>query len=227
MPEQPVFFHAGSLKLEGMFSPAPADSRGRPAAVICHPHPVYGGTMGNNVVMALTRALQQTGHLTLRFNFRGVGRSEGRYAEGTGEREDVRADVRAAIAFVRQEAGGGESPTVLAGYSFGSWVAANSLDGDSAVSHLILVAPPTSMFSFSALSEDKKERARHVIVGERDQYCDRAILQEIFDRLPEPKTMRVIPRADHFFFARDRALGEAVREAVADHSAEDDPPEVQ
>ncbi len=216
MPEQPVFFHAGTLKLEGMFSPAPAGQQQRPSAVICHPHPVYGGTMGNNVVMALTRALQQTGHATLRFNFRGVGRSEGRYAEGTGEIEDVRA----AIAFVRQESGAGDSPTILAGYSFGSWVAANSLDGDSVVSHLILVAPPTSMFSFSALNDDKQERARHFIVGERDQYCDRAVLQEIFDRLPEPKTIRVIPRADHFFFGRDRALGEAVREAVADHTAE-------
>ena len=101
--------------------------------------------MNNNVVLAVVEALQATGHPTLRFNFRGVGESEGRYADGTGEVEDVRA----AIAFLQEKTGGDGVPVVLAGYSFGSWVAANALPGDSAVSHLILVAPPTSMFDFS------------------------------------------------------------------------------
>jgi hypothetical protein len=213
MAEQSVFFQAGDLKLHGMFSPA-LEGKPHAAAVICHPHPIYGGTMDNNVVLAVVRALQDTGHATLRFNFRGVERSEGSHAEGLGEIEDVRA----AIKFVQEKTGNGESPIVLAGYSFGSWVASNALAGDSSVSHVILVGPPTSMFDFSALIEDREERARHVIVGERDQFCDRDKLQGIFEQLPEPKTMRVIPRADHFFFGRESILIETVKEALIDHA---------
>jgi len=211
MPEQAVFFDAAGVKLQGMYSAAtPAVF----ASVICHPHPLYGGTMDNNVVTAVAQTLRETGHSTLRFNFRGVGESEGRHGGGTDEVEDVRA----AIEFVRQQAEGDDALVVLAGYSFGSWVAASALAGDGSVSHLILVAPPTSMFDFSTLAEDSEERARHFIVGERDQFCDRDALQEVFDRLPEPKSMKVIPRADHFFFAREKALADAVREAIADHS---------
>ena len=213
MQGQSLFFDAGGLRLEGMFSPA-ASTSSHPAAVICHPHPAYGGTMDNSVVLAVTRALHQTGHSTLRFNFRGAGGSEGHYADGTGEVEDVRA----AISFLLEKLGTDEIPIVLAGYSFGSWVAANALEGDDSVSHVILVAPPTSMFDFSALSGDSAERARHFIVGERDQFCDHVTLQGIFDGLPEPKTLRVIPHADHFLFGREQAIAEAVIEAVSDHS---------
>jgi alpha/beta superfamily hydrolase len=212
MPEQPVFFRAGDLRLEGMFSAASAD-RPLPGAVICHPHPVYGGTMDNNVVMAVAHALQAADHATLRFNFRGVGQSEGRYADGVGEAEDVRA----AIGYLKEKSSGDDAPIILAGYSFGAWVSARVLDGDRSVSHLILVAPPTAMFDFSTLVADTEERARHVIVGERDQFCDRDALQQVFDRLSEPKTMRVIPHADHFFFGRERALTDAVNEIIADH----------
>ena len=73
------------------------------------------------------------------------------------------------------------------------------------------------MFDFSTLAEDGEERARHFIVGERDQFCDRDVLQQVFDKLPEPKSMSIIPGADHFLFGREQALADAVREAVADH----------
>jgi len=123
MPEQAVFFDAAGVKLQGMYSAAtPAVF----ASVICHPHPLYGGTMDNNVVTAVAQTLRETGHSTLRFNFRGVGESEGRHGGGTDEVEDVRA----AIEFVRQQAEGDDALVVLAGYSFGSWVAASALAGD-------------------------------------------------------------------------------------------------
>lgn len=209
MSEQPVFFEAAGVRLQGMYSHASSPVAG---AVICHPHPLYGGTMDNNVVIAVAQTLQETGHSTLRFNFRGVGRSEGDHGGGTDEVEDVRA----AISFVCENASD-STPVVLAGYSFGSWVAANALVDDNSISHLILVAPPTSMFDYSMLVGDAEERARHFIVGERDQFCDRDALRDVFDRLPQPKSMTVIPRADHFLFGRERALAEAVGEAVADH----------
>lgn len=214
MSEESVFFNSGDLKLHGMFSPA-ATSSPQFGAIILHPHPAYGGTMGNNVVMALARVLHDTGHATLRFNFRGVGQSEGHYSEGRGEAEDARA----AIAFMQKKLGD-DTPLVLAGYSFGSWVAANVIGEDTTVSHLILVSPPTSMFDFSGLMKDEEERARFVVVGERDQFCDRDALQEIFDRLPEPKALRVIPRADHFYFGREKDLAAAVKDAISDHSPE-------
>jgi hypothetical protein len=213
LSENPVFFQAGDVRLEGMHFEAASPVA---VAVICHPHPLFGGTMGNNVVAAVARELQETGHSTLRFNFRGVGQSEGSHGGGTAEVDDVRA----AIKFVRESAGAEPPQVVLAGFSFGAWVAANALEGpeaDDSVSHLILLGPPTVMFDFSILVKDTKERGRHFIVGENDEHCDFAALRDIFDKLPEPKTMAVIPRADHFLFARDRAIGDAVREAVADH----------
>lgn len=211
MPEQHVFFRAGDVKLEGMYFAAASD---KPyPAVICHPHPQYGGNMDNNVVMAAAQALQETGHSTLRFNFRGVGGSEGRYDGGSGEVDDVRAAIR----FVREKAGG-DAPVILVGYSFGSWVAARALQKGDSVAHLILISPPTSMFDFSSVLDDSEERSRHFIVGDRDQFCDRQVLQEIFDKLPEPKSLRVVPHTDHFYFAHEKYLIEAIEEAVADHS---------
>ncbi len=210
MSEQAVVFNAGSLKLQGMYHAADSPVAG---AVICHPHPLYGGSMDNNVVNAVAQTLQATGHSTLRFNFRGVGKSEGSHDGGAGEIEDVRA----AIEFIREQAGRSVA-VVLAGYSFGSWVAAGALEGDESVSHLLMVAPPTAMFDFSALARDDKERARHFIVGERDQYCDLEALRDLFDGLPEPKTMKVVPGTDHFWISREKALAEAVGEAMADHT---------
>ncbi len=210
MAEQHVFFPSGELKLEGMYFEA---SSKQYSAVICHPHPQFGGTMDNNVVTAAAQALQETGHSTLRFNFRGVGRSGGRHDAGKGEV----ADVQAAIQFVRDKTAQ-DVPVVLAGYSFGSWVAAKALSDDDEVAHLILIGPPTSMFDFSILESDRRERSRHIIVGDRDQFCDRDSLQTIYDRLPEPKSFRVIPHTDHFFFAHEKFLREAIREAVADHA---------
>lgn len=207
MHEQPVFFDAGDLKLQGMLSRATSSIAG---AIICHPHPMYGGAMDNNVVVAIAQALQDTGHSTLRFNFRGVGRSEGRYADGVGEIDDIRA----ALSFMRENAGDEQSSLILAGYSFGAWVCANALAGERSISCLIFVAPPTAMFDFSVLADDTAERARHFIVGERDQFCDRDALRELFERLPEPKTMSVVPGADHFFFGCEGPVVEAVKEAV-------------
>lgn len=209
MSEQAVVFNAGSLKLQGMYHAVDSPVAG---AVVCSPHPLYGGSMDNNVVNAVAQTLQETGHSTLRFNFRGVGESEGIHDGGTGEIEDARAAIELVL-----ENEGPSTAVVLAGYSFGSWVAAGTLKGDESVSHLIMVAPPTSMFDFSALAQDDKERWRHIIVGERDQYCDQGVLRELFDGLPEPKSMKVVPGADHFWFGREKALAEAVGEAMADH----------
>ncbi|RLJ02607.1 MAG: alpha/beta hydrolase, partial [Candidatus Aenigmatarchaeota archaeon] len=111
MKEEKVFFQAGDVKIEGMLYNAP----GEKGAVVTHPHPLYGGDMHNNVVETVVQAYREKGYATLRFNFRGVGRSTGSYDEGIGEQEDVRA----ALAYLT---GTGKTSIDLAGYSFGAWV---------------------------------------------------------------------------------------------------------
>ena len=109
--EKSIAFSAGAITLEGLLQ---EDSQ-TDGVVITHPHPLYGGNMHNNVVMALTRAYQKLGCTTLRFNSRGVGNSQGSYGDGIGEKEDVKA----AIAYL---AASGMNRIDLAGYSFGAWV---------------------------------------------------------------------------------------------------------
>ena len=121
MKEEPIIFSSGELTLEGMIAnPASVVERG---AVVCHPHPLYGGSMYNNVVEAALEAMWRLRWATLRFNFRGVGESEGEHGGGRGEAEDAAAAVR----FIARELTGSGSPKiVLAGYSFGAMAAMNA-----------------------------------------------------------------------------------------------------
>ena len=89
MAEEPVFFMSGTLQIQGLLQTKPGDK----GVVITHPHPLYGGSMHNNVVESLVHAYQQAGYATLRFNFRGVGSSQGKYDDGQGEQEDVKISI--------------------------------------------------------------------------------------------------------------------------------------
>src|SRR5580704_14581907 len=112
MKEQQVTFRSQDLTLEGLYAPQPDGVKPK-GAVVCHPHPQYGGSMYNNVVEAALEALWGRGFSTLRFNFRGVGQSEGSYGGGEGEA----ADAAAAVGFLRGQPGLRGAPMVLAGYS--------------------------------------------------------------------------------------------------------------
>src|SRR5260221_12409425 len=111
-----VSFRSGDLTLEGLLA---NPGRGAAAAVVCHPHPMYGGSMYNNVVDAMLAAMWQLGYATLRFNFRGVGASEGEHDGGIGEDDDAAS----AIAFLRSQPGVRKGEAVMAGYSFRATVA--------------------------------------------------------------------------------------------------------
>ncbi|HJU27809.1 MAG TPA: hypothetical protein VJ718_01485, partial [Candidatus Binataceae bacterium] len=115
MKERQVTFASGDLKLEGLLA-IPEDSRPARAGVVCHPHPLYGGSMYNNVVDAVLEAMWKLGWATLRFNFRGVGQSEGEHGGGAGEADDATAAVK----FLGEQTGLTVSNLVLAGYSFGA-----------------------------------------------------------------------------------------------------------
>jgi alpha/beta superfamily hydrolase len=161
------------------------EGAGSPCAVIAHPHPLYGGDMYNNVVVTARDAALAHGFSALRFNFRGVGRSEGVHDQGQGEVRDFETAVTAA----------GADPVIIA-YSFGAWVAA-ALIAERPLP-AILIAPPTAMFSFP----DVKEAETWVIVGAADPFCNqKALLEQI-----PPERLTVVHGIDHFWFGRENVL---------------------
>ena len=189
-------------KLEALLEPA-AGEEGKFAAVICHPHPLYGGTMHNKVVFQIARALQESGMPVLRFNFRGVGMSEGTHANGVGEVEDARAAVDY-LATLYPQAG-----ICLAGFSFGATVAMRLGAQDERVRQLLAVGLPVNAEDFSFLERVKKPK--HFIQGASDEFGHREKLQKLFERLPEPKRLAFIEGAGHFLDGHLEELAAAIR----------------
>jgi hypothetical protein len=186
------------LQLEGLLSRG--EEGGRGCIILCHPHPLYGGDMYNNVVGALQGALACKGFSTLRFNFRGVGGSEGCYGEGAAEVEDVQA----AVAF---GAGEGDGPLYLAGYSFGAYAGVRGVAADDRVKALACISPPMAIYDFAPLREER--RPKLIVAGKRDLICPVAPLEKLFVSLPQPKALHIVDEADHFWWG--------IEEQVADY----------
>ncbi|MDB5752178.1 MAG: hypothetical protein JWP65_2599 [Ramlibacter sp.] len=162
----------------------------RGVAVIAHPHPLHGGTMDNKVVQTLARAFVQSGWTAVRFNFRGVGGSEGAYDEGRGELQDLLATVRALAA---------EGELALAGFSFGAFVTAQavaSLAAGRELGPVVLVGTAASRFAVPVLPADSHDRTL-IIHGEVD---DTVPLQSVLDwARPQSLSVTVVPGVEHFF----------------------------
>ena len=195
--EERITFSSGDLSLEGLLGRG-GSNRG---VVVSHPHPLYGGEMHNQVVGIIQEVLAGKGWTTLRFNFRGVGRSQGEYGEGVGEQEDVRAAVR----YLKEL---GIKEIVLAGYSFGGWVNAQVALDHPDVTGSILVAPPQAMMDFSFLKDDHKTRL--VIAGERDAYGPVEEIMKIVETMNLSPPVVVIPGGDHFFSGSTAELVKAL-----------------
>ncbi len=195
-----VAFHSGSLHLEGDLIVRAGGTR---AAVVCHPHPQYGGDMDNPVVCAVAGALHDAGCATLRFNFRGVGASAGIFGDGVGEIEDARAAVRYMCART------GSARVTLAGYSFGAIVALQAGAPMDEVDCLIAIAPPLTFGE--SLLPDPCEKKKLFILGDRDQFCTPAKLQQALVRIAPPQAVVILPGADHFFAGHEGAVAGAVR----------------
>ena len=193
-------------RLEGLLH-VPTASRF--AAVVAHPHPLHGGTMDSKVAYRVARALEDAGGLVLRFNFRGVGASEGRHDAGRGEQDDLLA----ALSEVRA-AGDPALPAVLAGFSFGSVVSslvAARLDGeDPGLQGILLVGAPLAHHDFHELLSGSLRTA--LVHGDRDEHGPLALLLGLHERLGMRSSLRLIAGADHFFAERQEALRDAVRE---------------
>lgn len=194
-----VEFVSGDCRLEGVLTAA-SDPQG--GAVICHPHPLYGGNMNNPIVRALESGLQRAERTTLRFNFRGVGESTGSYTGGSGEAEDLRAAVSHLTEAMEIER------VTLAGYSFGAMVVLQAGPSLEVVDRLIAIAPPLSLFSLESLTACGKPKL--FIVGDRDQYCDVAELDRQVAAMSEPKQQCVLSGADHFLLGHESDVAWAV-----------------
>lgn len=200
--ETRIRFESGSLQLVGMFAPG----RSGRGAVITHPHPLYGGDMANVVVETVTEAYRQKGFATLRFNFRGVGGSEGRYDDGMGEREDVAA----AMAYLRDR---GIAEIDLAGYSFGAWVNARLPEVElTAATRMIMVSPPVNFLDFDAVG--RLPNLTLVTVGDDDEFADEARVRTAVGQWNPDARVAVIPRTDHFYNGALRDLADVLRKAL-------------
>ncbi|MFC2058648.1 alpha/beta hydrolase [Chloroflexota bacterium] len=190
MTESRVNFPCDDLSIEGVVS-VPAGEGHFPAVVVCHPHPLYGGSMDNNVVYAVCEGLDQASIAWLRFNFRGVGGSQGVYANGVGEQDDVAA----AISYLSGMAGVDVRNIGLCGYSFGAGVALQFAPRDERVKALALVSPVIS--SSNHLTDYVKPKL--ILSGSADEFAEAGSLQRFAGELPQPNEFELVNGADHFW----------------------------
>jgi alpha/beta superfamily hydrolase len=176
------------------------------AAIVCHPHPLYGGTLHNKVVFHAMKALNSFGFPVLRFNFRGTGLSEGEHDKGVGEVEDVRA----ALDWLESEF---TLPIIFAGFSFGAAVGARAAYSDDRVRALIALGLPAvpigdRVYDFPFLRDCTKPKL--FVSGSRDQFGPPGKLEALVNTFADPKKLVRIEAGDHFFEGRLREMREAV-----------------
>jgi alpha/beta superfamily hydrolase len=199
MKKTRISFSSGGLVLEGILD-IPEGAGPFPAVIVCHPHPLYGGSMDNNVVNSLSETLTQASLASFKFNFRGVGASQGEFGQGIGEREDVEA----AISFVSTVKGIDSKRIGLAGYSAGAGFALPVGFNDDRIRALAAVSPPLPMFDFDFLKNCPKPKL--LISGSRDDLIPINQFLEFCQNLPEPKECESIEGADHFWWGYESRM---------------------
>jgi alpha/beta superfamily hydrolase len=203
--ELPTTFRSGELTLEGLLANPGGDAR---AAVVCHPHPMYGGSMFNNVVDAILSAMWQLGYATLRFNFRGVGASEGEHDGGPGEADDAGA----AMAYLLSQPGVRKDGAVMAGYSFGAMVAVAAGYEHADVSRIVAVALPLSMMQPRVPPGASKPLL--LVSGDHDTYSPVAALTTLQAKVGNSVQLEIVKGADHFFGGHEQELSRVIATAL-------------
>ncbi len=192
MPE--VIFPGPDGRLEGRYHPQKA--KDAPLAIILHPHPQFGGTMNNKVVYNLHYAFHRLGFAVLRFNFRGVGRSQGEFDQGIGEL----SDAAAALDYL-QVLNPNARQSWVAGFSFGAWIGMQLLMRRPEISGFVSVAPPANMYDFSFLAPCPSSGI--IVNGEADRVAPPPDVLKLVDKLKTQRgieiTHEVVPGAGHFF----------------------------
>lgn len=197
--EEQVSIQGAGVILEGVLVPGTAPG----GAVITHPHPLFGGSMANNVVWTATRAFAARGMAVLRFNFRGVGRSTGTYGGGVEEA----MDVAAALAFLKSRTAG---PSYVVGYSFGAFVAGRALLDGLEADGAIFMSPPIAFMDLSFLPQ--VPGLKLIVVGDRDELCPLERLEALLAEGQTKPEVRVIQGADHFWGGGEEELFQMLRD---------------
>jgi len=190
-------------RLEALVKEPVGPARG--AAVVCHPHPIHGGTMHTKAVYRAAQALNDAGLVTLRFNFRGVGASTGSFDEGIGEREDLEA----ALDWLEGEYP--KLPLFVGGFSFGSMVALSVGVDDERVVALFGLGLPVDMDAYDYSFLERTEKPILVVQGENDEFGSGEAVSKLLDALGTHITLVRIPGSDHFFTDRPDELRATVR----------------
>jgi alpha/beta superfamily hydrolase len=202
------FLHGPAGRLEAILWKPPSGGEPALAALVCHPHPLFGGTMHNKVVYQAAKSLDQFGLPVLRFNFRGAGKSEGAHDRGRGEQ----GDVRAAIDFLADEFP--RLPVLLAGFSFGSWVGLRAGCEDDRVAELIGIGVPVNDSDFSYLAACKKPKL--FVQGSKDPFGELEKVKTLVASLPGDNRLIAVNDADHFFTGKLDQLGNAIGDWLAE-----------
>ncbi|HET9402876.1 MAG TPA: alpha/beta family hydrolase [Candidatus Acidoferrales bacterium] len=205
MSHRSIFVPGPAGRLEALLW-APAGAKPQLAAVVCHPHPLFGGTMHNKVVYQVARTLDRSGIASLRFNFRGVGLSAGEHDKGRGEGEDVKA----VIDFLAAEFP--EASLLLAGFSFGAWVGLRIGCADRRIAELIGLGAPVNDSQFDYLSHCAKPKL--FITGENDQFGSPENLKKLVAAFPakarDETSVVIVPGVDHFFAGKLHEMDSAL-----------------
>ena len=195
-----IFFPCGNIRIEGELQ-LPEGNMPFPAVIICHPHPLFGGDMHNNVVLAICSALLKKSIAALRFNFRGVGNSGGSYGDGIGEKDDVKAalDYLLTLDAIDSRRIG------LAGYSFGGMVSASVAVEEARIKQLALVSPALHENGWKQIKE--YARPKIILVGDADTIVPFKPFQRF---LGNDKQYRIIAGADHSWWGFEEELGDII-----------------
>ncbi|HEX6978536.1 MAG TPA: alpha/beta hydrolase [Alphaproteobacteria bacterium] len=208
MPE--VIINGAEGRLEGRY--LPSKNERAPIAVILHPHPQHGGTMHNKVVYTLNQCFVQRGFATLRFNFRGVGRSQGSFARGEGEL----TDAASALDWL-QTYNADASACWVAGFSFGAWIAMQLLMRRPEIDRFIAVAPPANIYDFGFLAPCPSSGL--ILHGDKDDVVPEDSVRKLAEKLSKQRDIqidyRVVKGANHFFTDRLEKLAQHVDEYIA------------
>ncbi len=204
-----ITFPCRDIMLEGVWH-FPEGNGSFPVVIVCHPHPLYGGNMSNNVVFAVCQALALKDIAAFRFNFRGVGKSGGEFGEGAAEQEDVRAALALALSTPHID----PKRLGLAGYSFGAGAALPVAVQDKHVKMLALVSP--ALMDYGGEQLKGYTRPKFIITGEDDGVIPERQLRQLVEDIPSPKQYEVIAGADHFWVGFEEEVAQKLSRFFAE-----------
>lgn len=184
--EESIFFLSKNYHIEGLLDKNSMEQ----GVVISHPHPLYGGDMNNFIVDLIARTYQKKGFTTLRFNFRGTGKSQGSFDNGTGEQEDVNAAIATLVKIDIKKID-------LAGYSFGAWVNALATSKSNFIGNMVMVSPPVGFVDFSPVNSISSLKL--VVTGSNDDIAPADRIKTMYPAWNPKAQLEIISGADHFY----------------------------